>query len=336
MPEQIVKVSTGYTYAWRGEPRIKIGDVVVLPPNWLFNHETEATVTALNSDYKGNLASIRRIARTKSEEIARKRAEKKLTKKHKHDVIWTYWDTDDGRSSSATVEVMFRCGCQFQSIHDVALILRQQLGWWVHTSSGHGGFTRYRVDDPIRSSYCYVQRSTLGEDPRSAKAYVDGFDHDQPHRKKARVERLERIAKEEVKREREALIKKWTKTTACRNGVGFHDWLTQQEEQAATQAKLDAQAIANASSYEVSRGRGKVFTKLVNHYHSQPRVRFDWRDVDYSHCTIEDTDFSKHLDKIMEHPEIRAMAVISGPIRAVNMPRFKEIMTENGWWITKH
>ena len=111
MTEQIVMVGN-YTYAWHGDTKLKVGDVVVLPPNWLFDHETEGTVTALGSSYTGPLTRIRKLARTKAEETARVREEKAQLKDHKHKILWQLspFGDDNPRTTLVNVKLLPRVG----------------------------------------------------------------------------------------------------------------------------------------------------------------------------------------------------------------------------------
>ncbi len=57
---QIVQVA-GYTYVWRGDEPLKVGDLVELPPGWGVD-PWQAPVSALGSSYRGYMkAVIRRL-----------------------------------------------------------------------------------------------------------------------------------------------------------------------------------------------------------------------------------------------------------------------------------
>ncbi|MCA1707509.1 MAG: hypothetical protein LC808_31260 [Actinobacteria bacterium] len=60
--DQVVEVGQ-YTYRWRGETPLEVGDRVLLPENWLSRMKdgpgpTEGVVTRLGSTYRGELSLI--------------------------------------------------------------------------------------------------------------------------------------------------------------------------------------------------------------------------------------------------------------------------------------
>lgn len=63
---QIVRCGN-YAYVWTGRPALKVGDVVRLPPNWLFNEMFDEAVTALGTDYLGALAEVVKVVRRTDE-----------------------------------------------------------------------------------------------------------------------------------------------------------------------------------------------------------------------------------------------------------------------------
>lgn len=180
MPSQKVMVGR-YTYEWHGNPPLEVGDVVVLPPNWLFEHETEGVVTSLASDYSGPLSSIRRLARRPGGAKTEQESGHPW-KNHRHDIQWQHHDDDDISTRRATtVEVIFLCGCRPDSIRSLADYLEKQLGWSVTTSTGWG--CSYGPGEPM--SVCiHVWASSLNR-PKSQSCRILGREQ---QRRAAKVE----------------------------------------------------------------------------------------------------------------------------------------------------
>lgn len=65
--DQVVEVDGRYAYRWGGSPRLEIGELVVLPPNWLTttvlgSGSFDGTVTGFGTTYQGQLSHIVRRA----------------------------------------------------------------------------------------------------------------------------------------------------------------------------------------------------------------------------------------------------------------------------------
>ena len=56
----VVNIARGLTYAWGGSEPLSVGDVVVVPGNWLHSSPQTAEVIGIGSDYKGSMSSILR------------------------------------------------------------------------------------------------------------------------------------------------------------------------------------------------------------------------------------------------------------------------------------
>lgn len=319
MPKQTVMVGR-YTYAWDGPQDLAVGDVVVLPPNQVFPQETQGTVTSLTSDYRGPLASVRGLVRTRQEEVLRMREEESLLKDHRHAITW-WLDSQDKVSSC--VEYELTCGCTVNDIHRFASQMRRHYGWDVRTSRGHG--RRWAPGEP-EQGYVHVATRSLS-DPRSQACHVPGEVED-------------RLAEDEVKaqaaRERSRLFAQWSRRVA--NGTTtatFEEHLLEREERQAATAERES---ALTQEHRLARGRAKLFVFLATGYY-QGRSRgdhFDYRQVHPDDETIGRTCFSALLDEVMAHPEVPGIVTPAGPIRSAVSPRLREILTENHWWITGH
>lgn len=70
---------------------------------------------------------------------------------HVHEVEYSISDLDDGKSTYATVDLKFKCGCKLRqnNIKGIAKDLKNQLGWDMTTSTGFG--RRFSNDDCIYS-----------------------------------------------------------------------------------------------------------------------------------------------------------------------------------------
>jgi hypothetical protein len=60
-PAEIAEKRYGRSYTYWTDEIAFVGDVVEVPPNWLFSSPQTATVVAVGSTYDGEMATIRRI-----------------------------------------------------------------------------------------------------------------------------------------------------------------------------------------------------------------------------------------------------------------------------------
>jgi hypothetical protein len=55
---QIVEVMGHYAYAWEGDPPLKVGEAVVLPPNYVCPVPWTTEITGLGSTYPGVISRV--------------------------------------------------------------------------------------------------------------------------------------------------------------------------------------------------------------------------------------------------------------------------------------
>lgn len=79
---------------------------------------------------------------------------------HVHDISWKLSSIDDGRSSYASVETFFLCGCKvtFDNIRKIAADLQRQKGWIMATSTGIS--CNYKPGEPEKY-ILRIRRSSL-------------------------------------------------------------------------------------------------------------------------------------------------------------------------------
>ena len=60
---------------------------------------------------------------------------------HTHHITWKLSSIDDGKSSYATVDIVFNCDCKLSmnNLKKIANDLREQKGWEMATSTGYSG-----------------------------------------------------------------------------------------------------------------------------------------------------------------------------------------------------
>jgi len=80
---------------------------------------------------------------------------------HIHQISWKLSPIDDNKSSYASVDIVFDCGCKLDlnNIKKIANDLREQKGWEMATSTGFGGGYSLNGEAPRYS--ISVRRSSL-------------------------------------------------------------------------------------------------------------------------------------------------------------------------------
>lgn len=78
---------------------------------------------------------------------------------HVHDIEWSISSMDDGKSSYALVDIVFKCGCSldFNNIKKFANDMKLQKGWVVATSTGISGSYNGKISRYI----IHVRRCSL-------------------------------------------------------------------------------------------------------------------------------------------------------------------------------